>query len=211
MRPPQPSKRARGHSDALRRRVAVEAARLIAEQGMRDYHDAKVKAAYRLGLGDDVALPRNAEIEEALREHQRLFQMATQPQHLRRLREAAIEALRFFTDFQPRLVGAVLDGTADEYSAVCLHLFTDNVREVVAYLDNQGIPLEEESRRVRITREREEEYPALAFSAGGTPVDLTIFPIDGLRHPPLDRTGDRPMRRAGLNSLLELIEHDTPP
>ena len=69
-----------------RRRIAVEAAKLIAEEGLRDYRQAKLKAAQRLGIFDDTALPKNGEIEEALREHQRLFR-AEQPETLRELRE----------------------------------------------------------------------------------------------------------------------------
>ena len=38
---------AEGRSHQLRRRVALEAARLISEHGMRDYRQAKLKAAQR--------------------------------------------------------------------------------------------------------------------------------------------------------------------
>lgn len=206
MRQSRPTNKGRGNAADIRRRIAVEAARLIAEQGMRDYHEAKLKAAARLGLMDDAPLPRNLEIEDALREHQRLFQATSQPRQLQRLRNAALDALRFFASFQPRLVGAVLEGTADEYSAVCLHLFTDNAREVITFLDDQQIPLEEESRRLRTSRDSEEEFPALVFSAGGVPVDLTIFPLDSLRHAPLDRISGRPMQRASLSAVLESMD-----
>ena len=37
---------------------------------MRDFHLAKRKAAQRLGIFDDASLPRNREIEDALREYQ---------------------------------------------------------------------------------------------------------------------------------------------
>ena len=50
-----------------RQRLAHEAARLMAEGGIRDYHQAKLKAASRLGIHDDASLPRNREIEDALR------------------------------------------------------------------------------------------------------------------------------------------------
>ena len=56
-----------------RLRIAQEAARLMSEHGIRDFHHAKRKAAERLGIADTQSLPRNAEIEQALREHQRLF------------------------------------------------------------------------------------------------------------------------------------------
>ena len=55
-----------------RQRLAHEAARLMAEGGIRDYHQAKLKAAQRLGIHDDASLPRNREIEDALREIARL-------------------------------------------------------------------------------------------------------------------------------------------
>ncbi len=189
----------------LRRRIAVEAARLVAEQGMRDFHAAKRKAAQNLGLGASSPLPRNSEIEEALREHQRLFQGHSQPAQLRDLREAATEAMRFFTRFEPRLVGAVLDGTADGASAVCLHLFHDNFAEVLAFLDENRIPFDQQDREFRFSTDIRESYPALLFAAGGTTIDLTVFPLDGLRRAPLDRINERPMRRATLESVQALM------
>src|SRR4029077_5157090 len=68
-----------GRDSENRRRIAVEAARLISEHGIRDYHVAKRRAAERLGIAADTALPKNSEIEEALREHQRLFDAKEQP------------------------------------------------------------------------------------------------------------------------------------
>ncbi len=177
---------------------------MIAEQGLRDFHAAKRKAALQLGLGDSSPLPRNAEIEDALREHQRLFQGHSQPAQLRRLREAAIEALGFLARFEPRLVGAVLDGTADAASAVCLHLFHDNFAEVITFLDEKQIPFDQQDREFRFSADMRESYPALLFSAGGTAVDLTVFPLDGLRRAPLDRINERPMRRATLESVQAL-------
>ena len=189
----------------LRRRIAVEAARLIAEQGLRDFHLAKRKAALQLGLDDSSPLPRNSEIEEALREHQRLFQGHSQPAQLHELRATAIQAMDFFKRFEPRLVGAVLDGTADASSAVCLHLFHDNFAEVIAFCDENRIPIEQQDREFRYSADLRESYPALLFSADGTVIDLSIFPLDGLRRAPLDRINERPMRRATLESVQSLL------
>ena len=69
-----------------RQQLAHEAARLMAEGGIRDYHQAKLKAAQRLGIHDDASLPRNREIEGALREYQRLFLGSDQPVEVRRRR-----------------------------------------------------------------------------------------------------------------------------
>ena len=129
-----------------RQRLAIEAARLMSEHGIRDYHQAKRKAAQRLGIHDDASLPRNSEIEQALREYQRLFSAESQPQLLRVRREAAARAMEFFQRFEPRLVGSVLEGTADAHSAVCLQLHTDDVDSVPRLLTEHGIPAEAGSR-----------------------------------------------------------------
>ena len=127
-----PSQHAETRTRERRRRLAHEAARLMAESGIRDFHQAKRKAAERLGIHDDASLPRNREIEDALREYQRLFQGDAQAAGLRARRDAALRALEFFADFDARLVGPVLDGTADRYSPVALHLYTDDADAVAA-------------------------------------------------------------------------------
>lgn len=191
-----------------RRRVAQEAARLMTEHGIRDYHHAKLKAAERLGIDDAQALPRNQEIEDALREHQRLFLGDRQPALLQARRTAAVEAMHFLAPFEPRLIGAVLDGTADEWSAVCLHVFSDDVDAVHHFLHERGVPFETSSRRLRVTRDTQAEYPVLLFAAGELPFDLTVMPRDALRQAPLDRVDERPMRRASLAMVQALLAED---
>ncbi|HVB83760.1 MAG TPA: hypothetical protein VND63_02680 [Rhodanobacteraceae bacterium] len=190
----------------LRRRVALEAARLISEHGIRDYGHAKRRAADRLGVWDEQALPRNSEIEDALREHQRLFQVASQPQALRARREGARAAMRFLARFEPRLVGAVLEGTADAHSAVCLHVFSDDPDALTLFLGERGIAVETRSRRIRLDRERELLAPVLLFSADNLGFDLTVLPLDALRQAPLDRIDGRAQPRASLAALDVLLQ-----
>ncbi len=191
-----------------RLRIAQEAARLMSEHGIRDYHHAKLKAAERLGIFDTQALPRNNEIEEALREHQRIFHAQSQPQLLKKRREAAAEAMRFLGDYEPRLVGAVLDGTADSHSAVCLHVFSDDPESVMLFLRERGVPVEVQTRRLRLSRDEQAEYPVLLFAADELPFDLTVMPTHSLRQPPLDRIDEKPMRRASLATVEALIAEE---
>jgi len=189
--------------------VAQEAARLMSEHGIRDFHHAKLKAAERLGIVDTQALPRNNEIEDALREHQRLFHGDSQPQALRARREAAVEAMRFLRGFDTRLVGAVLEGTADEHSAVCLHVYSDDPEAPGLFLREQGIPLETQTRRLRWSGTAgQSEHTVLLFGADGIPFDLTVLPIDALRQAPLDRVDERPMRRATRAMVQELLAEE---
>ena len=188
-----------------RQRLAHEAARLMAEGGIRDYRQAKDKAAERLGIHDDASLPRNSEIEDALREYQRLFQGDAQAGALRERREAALQALEFFARFRPRLVGRVLDGTADAHTPIALHLHEDDGDEVARFLVDAGIPAEAGSRRLRLDRVREHDAPTWTFSADGLAFDLTVLPLDTLRQAPLSGVDERPMQRASASQLRLLL------
>lgn len=191
-----------------RQRLALEAARLMAEGGIRDYHQAKLKAAQRLGILDDASLPRNREIEEALREYQRLFLGDGQPAELRRRRQAALRALEFFRGFGPRLVGPVLDGTADANSAVALHLHSDDADAVPRWLEEHGIPAQARSRHLRLDRDRALDAPVWLFAAEELSFDVAVLPEAVLRQAPLSAIDDKPMRRASLAQLRELLALD---
>ncbi len=204
--------RARQHAETRtrerRHRLAHEAARLMAEGGIRDFHQAKLKAANRLGILDDASLPRNREIEHALREYQRLFLGDAQVRGLRARREAALRALEFFADFEPRLVGPVLEGTADAHAPVALQLYTDDADAVARFLEDAGIPHESRSRHMRLDRNREGDFPVWLFVAEELGFDLTVLPLDTLRQAPLSGIDERPMKRASAQQLRQLLAEE---
>lgn len=204
--------RARQHAETRtrerRHRLAHEAARLMAEGGIRDFHQAKLKAANRLGIHDDASLPRNREIEDALRQYQRLFLGDTQVLDLRTRREAALRALEFFAGFDPRLVGPVLEGTADAHAPVMLQLYTDDADAVPRFLDDAGIPHESRTRHLRLDRSREGDFPVWLFAAEDLSFDLTVLPLDTLRQAPLSGIDERPMPRASAAQLRQLLAED---
>jgi hypothetical protein len=192
--------------DHHRHRLAHEAARWMTENGSRDYRQAKRKAASRLGIHGNAPLPNNREIEDALRQYQRLFAAGeTSTIALRARREAALHALDFFTPFSPRLVGTVLDGTADAHSPVQLHLHSDDADAVARFLEEHGIPAESRSRRLRLDHERSADFPAWTFRAETLDFELTVLPYDSLRQAPLSPIDEKPMRRATTAQLRQLL------
>jgi len=204
--------RARQHAETRtrerRHRLAHEAARLMAEGGIRDYHQAKLKAAERLGFHDDASLPRNREIEDALREYQRLFLGDSQADGLRMRREAALRALEFFDRFDPRLVGPVLDGTADARTPIALQLYSDDADAVTRFLEEAGIPAESRARRLRLDRIREGDFPVWMFTAEDLGFELTVLPGVALRQAPLSSIDGKPMKRASAAQLRQLLVED---
>ena len=151
-------------SDNLRRALAQEAARIMAEHGIQDFRTAKRKAAERLGVTDAGAvLPRNTEIEAALAEYQRLFGGESHVDTLHAQRRAALHAMRYLREFEPRLVGPVLSGTATAHTDVQLHLFADRAETVTLKLMDRGIAHEVTEQRVRWMPSASWRIPGVRF------------------------------------------------
>jgi len=192
----------------MRLRLAQEAAQILLQNGSRDYYAAKHKAAVHLGAADTRNMPSNTEIETALQEYQRIFRADSQPAELHRLRKAALHAMQFFKDFKPRLVGSVLRGTADEHSVVSLHAVATTVEEVDLFLMQYNIPFEMGEKRVRFQPEQIQNLPVYRFVAEDTPIEVVVFPADGPRQPPLSPLDSRPMQRANISELEQLLQED---
>jgi hypothetical protein len=189
--------------DKIRLRIAQEAARLIAEEGIHDYLPAKQKAAARLGVTEVRRLPRNEEINQALEEYHRLYRADVQQRHIIRLRKLALEAMRFLKEFSPRLVGGVLEGHAGEFSPITLHLFPEAPEDVILTLRNGRIPFSEKSVWLSLGSNRSAAYPALHFWADGVEVELVLLPLE-FKQQRLSRK-DRNLPRGDAEALEALI------
>lgn len=191
-----------------RQRLAEEAARIILEEGVRDYGLAKRKAADHLGIQGRRDLPANTEVESAVLERSRLFATAaTRTEYRDRLRAAALVMGRLEW-LEPRLVGPLLLGIVEPQPVINLHGFAETVEEVIIALGDRGIR----------TRSGERQYrggggagagvraPYLAFAGpDGLEIELTIFPLEGLRQAPPSPIDGRPMRRLNLAAVRERL------
>ena len=194
----------RDEMDRLRHRLAQEAARIMADQGIDDFRQAKHKAAERLGVRRRGSLPSNPEIEAALVAHQSLFGRGEHHERIRTLRTVALEVMHALERFVPRLAGPVLAGTAAINAPVELHLFCDTPEDVLADLGAAGIAAASFERRVKPRPRRTAAVPAFRFRWGAATVEATVFPYDGLRQAPISPVDGRPMRRAALAEVAEL-------
>jgi len=189
--------------------LAQEAARIIVDQGLRDYRAAKIKAAERLGMSTRGSLPRNAEIELAVSEHLALYGREAHSDFLFTMRETTLAVMRVLKAFSPRLVGPVLIGTADENSAINLHVFSDNAEAVAAELRSLGHRYRPYERRLKTSRGRgatPETFAGLQFEFKGELIEATVFPVDGIRQAPISPIDGRPMKRADEKAVLALLE-----
>jgi len=188
-----------------RQLLAQEAARILAEEGRRDFLAAKHKAATRLGLALK-HLPTNREIEAALVAHQRLFEAPAQPARLARLRQTALEVMGWLEGMETRAAGAVLGEIATAHASVQLHVFVEPPERLVFRLTDLGVDYEENTRRYTWRSGRVRDVPMFAFSVDGQVVETAVFGLNDLREAPMDAVDGLPMRRINKASLENLIE-----
>lgn len=194
-------------SDRARLVVAQEAAKIIVNQGVRDYRVAKQKAAERLGMNGRGSLPGNTEIEAAVADHLQIFGGESHADLLRLMRTAALSAMELLGIFSPRLVGPVLAGTADENSAVNLHVFADSPEIVAMEIGDRGINFRSYERRLKSRRGQIEMYAGFDFNHCNETIQATVFPVDGIRQAPMSPIDGKPMKRVDAEAVQQLLEH----
>lgn len=195
------------HKDRSKWRIAQEAARLMAEEGIHDISVAKHKAATRLGLNPNQGLPRNEDVEIALQEHHRLYRSHVQPRHIARLRQLALEAMQFLRRFSPRLVGGVMDGSAGAFSPITLYLFPETPEEVIHCLMDGKIPFSEIAVILKRGEGDQQEYPGIEFYVDGVRLELCLLPPGFRLQSPGRR--DRPLQWGSIEDVRALIQMAT--
>ena len=174
-----------GNREQLALELAATAARLIAEDGY-DYATAKRKAA-QLVFGEAAGgrLPQNDLIESELRRYLRTFGGQRHAALLAELRSIALALMEYLAPFNPHLVGAVLNGTATEHSALHLHLFTDSAKDVEIFLLNEGVrfTVDEASDPPGALESIHLQVPRRLLAPRASPLDavLSVLPTDAVR------------------------------
>jgi hypothetical protein len=188
-----------------RREIAAEAARIMATQSQNNFRLAKNKAAERLGIRTRAALPSNVEVEAALREYQGFYGGAQHINHIQKLREIATRVMRSLESFCPRLVGPVLEGTANKHASVSLHVFNDPPDAVAIHLLDHGLSFHAAERKIRWHDGSYRQVPLLVTNARGATVELALFNHVDLRQAPLSPVDGRPQKRAPLSEVECLL------
>lgn len=185
--------------------IAQEAARLLAEAGIRDWAFAKQKALSGLGLRR-AQMPSNLEVAEALRAYLGLFASEETAAYLQELRALARRLMPALNAFAPRAVGAVVNGLATQHSPLELHLFADPAEKVDIFLADRGWSYEEDEARLRHPDGRELVLPMCCLGGGrGPEVEITVFAEHDRRWSPASAIDGRPMTRWSLEDLQAAI------
>ena len=178
------------------------------EDGVREYRDAKRKAAKRFGpekaLSLGSHLPTNAEIHEELARLIAQREEEVLPQRLLRLRLMALSYLELFEEFSPYLVGSVLSGAVTERSDVDIHLFSDSIETVENLLRERGIPFQTETVPIRKGGVIK-DYTHIYLEDDAVEIECSIYPAEERRNRTISSITGRPMERASATQLKKII------
>jgi hypothetical protein len=198
-----------GKGKQVRQHVALEAARIMADEHLSDFAKAKKKAADRLGITTRNDMPTNQEIEQELIAYRSIFSGPETEESLQRLRNAALDAMTFFERFNPRLVGPVLEGSANAHAQIQLHLFAEIPDDVVFFLMEKGIDYDQAQRTVKYKSGKTQTVPAIEFDAGEQAFSLLVFPAVDIRQAPQSPVNGLPMQRADIKKLKTLLDQSS--
>jgi hypothetical protein len=217
--------------ERLQREIAALAARRMAEFGDECAQAKRKAAADYLGdaRGAQRALPDDEQVADALREHLRTFEADEHPARIEALRRRALAWMERLAQFEPHLVGAVLNGSATRYSALQLQLFAESAKDVEMQLLTQDVSFRVEAPEdprshalevigfhdLPLVQARTDRALGGAGGRGTLPlrVVLTVFDPRGLRVAPKGKLRSRDQRlhpiersgRASLGMVRELL------
>jgi hypothetical protein len=195
----------------LRQMLTREAARLMYEEGVGQYHDAKHLAAKRiLGRGQKGSfqprtrdLPSNGEISEEVATLARFHEGDSLTQRLFLMRIAALEVMSSLMDYSPRLIGSVSTGRIRKGSDIDLHVFTDSVEQLILLIVSLG--WEYEKKQITIRKGSAFIEYTHIYLDQMFPVELSVYPRNELRIRGRSSTDGKPIKRVSADSLLQLI------
>lgn len=197
----------------LQQQIAVEAARLISEEGIDNISKARKKAALKFGVHQEQShsLPDHEAILQEVKTQQFLYQSASDKEQLHAIRTTALNAMQLFEDFQPRLIGSVLQGLAQQHSSIDLLLSVDSAEEIATFLMAQGIPYQLRERPLYLNKSDSSAkkpgvlVPAYQFYAGKQPINLIILDESQQKRTLFDPTNGQALQKASIAQLQDLL------
>jgi len=191
----------------LRRRIASEAARLMFGREEPELSQARRQAARQvcrreLNRRD---LPSDREIHDQFHALVREQQGRHQAEQVRAMRVEALRVMEILRPFCPRLVGAALSGYGRGELRIELHVFSDQIEEVVSALEAEGHCCEVGKNH----RQRDEPPPPCKIHFRDRfAFELILFPEDQANLPRYGPVTGREVADAGIADIEKMLLQD---
>jgi len=168
----------RGQTKHARIIIANRAAEIIMEEGITDYRFAKKKASKYLGYQSLDFLPSNDEIDNALKEYQKIYQVDIDVSLVIKIKNEALLIMELFKKFNPHLLGQLIDGLVPKYPILQINLYTDNMKEIEYLLLNNNIEFNLKDTNISEKRTKKKSLrniPIIKIEGRWFPIELKIL------------------------------------
>ncbi len=201
----------------LRKRIAIDAARMMYERAEAEYYTAKRKAARQLGLDPRLRprnLPSNREIREQIERLTAIHEGDARFANLREMRLAALKLMWRLTGFHPKLIGSVATGHVRDGSDIDIHVFSDNAAAITGILDEDRLVYTLERKRV-IKHDQERVFTHVHVSdrsprGAELKFELTIYPRDKVNYVFKSSITGKAIESLTVPQLEQCIREDYP-
>jgi len=204
------------YTSQLRQNLAHQAARLMYEEGVDQYFNAKRLAAKRLfGRGGDKKmcyrpqdLPSNGEIKAALQELVQLTEGEFSQHRLFAMRVIALETMLVLKPFDPRLIGSVSTGHVRCGSDIDLHVFADNLEDIETHIHQLGWRFKTKQVTIRVAGEYK-DYTHIYYQRV-FPIELSVYSCREIRVTQRSSTDGKAIERVKPSALEKILaeEHE---
>jgi len=191
-------------SQALRDRVAREAALLIYTSQEKELKQAKRRAAETLGAR---VLPSNREVVEELDKLVEEREGNQRRQLLVQMRREALELMDMLKEFSPRLVGSVWRGTVRRGSDIDVAVYSQEPQEVLSLLQGRGYHVERSEWR-SVTKEgrKESSFHIILVLDSGDEAEIVVRSPESLGQPERCETYGDLKTGLSLSQLRDILE-----
>ncbi len=188
----------------IRMLLVREAARLMVEENVTQFLDAKKLAAKRLFGKPLKNLPSNKEVADAVYEMNHLLDSEILEQQLFEMRQVAVKVMHTLSDFSPRLIGSVSTGRIREASDIDIHVFVDHIESLLIYLDHLGWRYEKTMVTIQqngVLHDYHHVYLWLDY-----PIELSVYPSLEIRKTTRSSIDGKPIQRLSLSKVVTLLD-----
>jgi len=190
----------------LRKRIALEAARLIHTRREGDVFRAKMKSARQFYKGEikPFDLPKNSEVYKQLKILVSAHEGRFLAEYIQQVRKESLRIMKVLRKFHPRLVGSVLTGQIRAETIIEIRVFSDITTAVVEALDTAGVSCEIKFKGARSCDSA--SLPKVVFFQDSFPFELTIYPLAMAQEVATSPGTGRTIDQADTDQLDKLID-----
>tara|TARA_Y100000022_G_scaffold179715_1_gene171182 strand:+ start:274 stop:870 length:597 start_codon:yes stop_codon:yes gene_type:complete len=164
-------------SKKIKMTIANLAARMIMEEGVKDYFFAKKKAARSLGFNEEVNLPTNMQIDKAIEEFHKIFNQDIGNDFLEHFKTQALNVMDMFKNFRPHLMNKLSEGIIPKFPEIKINLFADNLKDIEYILLNSEITYEfsETKTNKKVGKNSIKSVPTIYLDSHPIPTEVKVY------------------------------------